>query len=150
MPDLRRLFRRLRPAGTPGAAAGAGVPVDRRAELEAELAPVFRALAPSEAEHAAMLDDAARAASHARQRADAHAQRLLADAAAQAPRVQAEAAAAARRPAQTDVRRILGAAQRESERIRHRAESVLPGLVAEAVDLVGRSAGPQDSAPGAS
>ena len=37
MPDLRDFLSRFRPAGTPGAAARPGVPVDRVAEREAEL-----------------------------------------------------------------------------------------------------------------
>jgi hypothetical protein len=41
-------LRRFRPAGTPGAAARAGVPVDRAAEAAGELAPVLALLADVE------------------------------------------------------------------------------------------------------
>nr|HYS37721.1 hypothetical protein [Pseudonocardiaceae bacterium] len=49
MTPIWRNFRyRYRPAGTPGAATQAGVPVDRTAEATAELAPVFALLADVE------------------------------------------------------------------------------------------------------
>ena len=45
MPSARDMLQRFRPIGTPGAAAPAGVPADRAAELGRELQPVFDELA---------------------------------------------------------------------------------------------------------
>ena len=44
MPSVREFLERLRPSGTPGAPSAAGVPVDRVAEVAAELQDVFDAL----------------------------------------------------------------------------------------------------------
>ena len=44
MTRTRELLERFRPAGTPGAAGGRGVPVDRVAERSAELEPVLELL----------------------------------------------------------------------------------------------------------
>ena len=41
MPALETFLHRLRIHGVPGAAGAAGVPVDRAAEVTAELAPIF-------------------------------------------------------------------------------------------------------------
>jgi hypothetical protein len=49
VPDLRDFLSRFRPAGAPGAAL-AGVPADRRRELEAEVGPVLALLAGTQAE----------------------------------------------------------------------------------------------------
>ena len=53
MATLRDYVRRFRPAGAPGAAAPAGVPADRGAELDAELAGVFEELRGASEEAAA-------------------------------------------------------------------------------------------------
>src|SRR5689334_2559427 len=69
MPRLRDLLDRFRPAGAPGAASAAGVPVDRREGVVAELEPVFAALAGVDA-----------ACAELRRTARAQAQRCLEDA----------------------------------------------------------------------
>jgi hypothetical protein len=72
MPRVGDLLDRFRPAGTPGPAAAAGVPADRRAAAaEEELAPVFTALADVERECTA-LHDAALAATRKRTEQAAH------------------------------------------------------------------------------
>lgn len=48
MPKVRDFLDRFRPAGTPGAAGAVGVPADRQAGAEAELAPAFAVLAEIE------------------------------------------------------------------------------------------------------
>ncbi|KAE8765526.1 hypothetical protein, partial [Georgenia thermotolerans] len=50
MPRARDILQRFRPAGTPGAAAPAGVPADRVTEMAAELEPVLARLAEAQAE----------------------------------------------------------------------------------------------------
>lgn len=59
MPRVRDLLYRFRPARAPGAAASAGVPVDRTAELTAELEPLIAAAeAHTASERAAATDEA--------------------------------------------------------------------------------------------
>jgi hypothetical protein len=58
MPRVRDFLYRFRPAGAPGAAAEAGVPIDRTAELTAELEPLFASLARTERECANIRDHA--------------------------------------------------------------------------------------------
>ena len=56
MPRVRDVLYRFRPAGAPGAASSAGVPVDRSADLAAELEPVFALLADTEQEVCRLYD----------------------------------------------------------------------------------------------
>jgi V/A-type H+/Na+-transporting ATPase subunit D len=58
MASARDLLERFRPAGTPGAAAPAGVPYDRGAALEDELRPVLALLSPTEERCAAQVHEA--------------------------------------------------------------------------------------------
>ncbi|HET8769051.1 MAG TPA: hypothetical protein VFM86_17125, partial [Pedococcus sp.] len=76
MPRVRDLLLRFRPTGTPGPAGPAGVPVDRSAELAAELAPVLAALAATEAECTALVEEGRRAAGAKRAAAAARADAL--------------------------------------------------------------------------
>jgi len=80
MPSVRDFLERLRPSGTPGAAALSGVPADRVAERSAELEPVLARLADAQAE-----------ASQIRRAADDEAQRRRVDAATRASALVAEA-----------------------------------------------------------
>lgn len=137
MPDVRRYLRLLRQAGAPGAAA-AGVPADRRAELEAELEPVFAGLAGTQKECAAIRDDAARRAGDMTTEAAQDAARLVADAAARAPAIEEEALAAGRSEARAETRRILAAARRDAGTVAGRAAERTPALTAEVVAAVRR------------
>jgi vacuolar-type H+-ATPase subunit H len=131
MPGVRDLLDRFRPAGAPGAASATGVPADRRADLDAELEPVFAALAPVEAEcDRAVHDaerDAARTAAWARSRAAALV--AAAEEAVSAERAGAAARAAAHGRDEAD--RVAEAGRRDAERVRRRAHRLLPGVVAE-------------------
>lgn len=80
MPGLRDFLSRFRPAGTPGAAARPGVPVDRVAEREAELQPVLALLADTEQEAARIRCAAAEQAQQRRETARRQAEAILADA----------------------------------------------------------------------
>lgn len=95
MPRVRDLLLRFRPTGAPGPAGPSGVPVDRTGELAAELAPVLAALAATEEECTALVEEGRREAgarrAHAAARADA--MRLGAPALAEAERSAAAAAA---------------------------------------------------------
>ena len=138
--DVRRFLRRLRPAGTPGAAAGTGVPLDRRAALEAELAPVFAALRGAEDDCARIRREAAARAERTTAAAAAEAARLLAAASSGAPAVRAEAMESRLRQGRRECDTLLAAADREAGRIAARAASAAPRLVAAALEAV-RSAG---------
>ncbi|MDR6864782.1 hypothetical protein [Phycicoccus sp. 3266] len=94
MPRVRDLLLRFRPTGAPGPAGPSGVPVDRTGELAAELATVLAALAATEEECTALVEEGRREAgarrAHAAARADA--MRLGAPSLAEAERSAASAA----------------------------------------------------------
>ena len=115
--DVRRFLRRLRPAGTPGAAAGAGVPLDRRAALESELAPVLAALRDTEDDCTRIRQEAAARAQRTTAAAAAEAARLLAAASSGAPAVRAEAMESRLRQGRRECDTLLAAAESEAGRI---------------------------------
>ncbi|WFR71239.1 hypothetical protein P9209_18700 [Prescottella defluvii] len=95
MPRTRDLLRRFRPAGTPGAAASAGVPADRVAELSAELAPVLSRLDEAGQRAAEIRAAAERDAQAIRVEADERIRARIADADRRVPEERAAAAARA-------------------------------------------------------
>ena len=94
MPRIRDVLHRFRPAGAPGAATAAGVPVDRAAELGVELEPLFALLADTERECEDVLERARAEQAGIRARDAERAAGVLASGRA---RVEAERAAAASR-----------------------------------------------------
>lgn len=94
MPRIRDVLHRFRPAGAPGAATAAGVPVDRVAELGVELEPLFALLADTERECEDVLERARSEQAGIRAR---DAERAAGVLAAGRARVEAERAAAASR-----------------------------------------------------
>ena len=122
MLSTARLLRRLQRHGVPGPAPPAGVPVDRRAEAEAELAGVFSALLP--------VADECR---HEVERAGEDAEAMVASARADAARAVADAQR--RAPALA-----LEEAGRESEHIERQAQQILASAGSEAARI--RAAGP--------
>lgn len=135
------ILRRFRPAVAPGPAAPAGVPVDRVAEAEAELAAVFAALEPAVAEAQAMRGRAGRDAAERRRAAAEEAERIVADARASVDAVRA-AAAAARLAALDEERAALDEEARvEAERVARVAGERLPAIVARVVEGVWATAG---------
>lgn len=135
-------LRRFRPVGVAGAAAQAGVPVDREAETRSELAPVFDLLTDVEAE-LVRTREAARA--EARRRIDEarrQAEGIVAAARDRAATVRAEAAAQVRADAG---RAPSGAVEAAVARIRDRAARRLPALVELAVTS---AAGDMERGPG--
>lgn len=136
MPKLRNLLDRLRPAGIPGAAARAGVPADRVAELTAELAGVFGAFEPVEAECRAIRAAAERDARDVRQRAADQAEAMVADARANAGVQRAAAAAEAARHVSAGREALEADAERLAARIRVRADERMPALVERAMEIL--------------
>ena len=90
--EWRQFLGRFRPAAVPGPAAAAGVPVDRRVEAAAELAPVFALLAEVESEIAMITADGAERARRIRRDADRTSATMVVDAEAAARRIRATAA----------------------------------------------------------
>jgi hypothetical protein len=136
MPGVRDLLDRFRPAGAPGAATGAGVPVDRRAGAEAELEPVFAALAATARECAGIRARARQEADRLTRSAAEQAELLVARARAAEQAERAAAASALRRDAQADLAAVAAAAERTADRVRREAEEHMPGLVAAVRDRV--------------
>lgn len=136
MPQLRDFLDRFRPAGAPGAAARAAVPVDRRGELEAELGPVLALLDSVDAECAHMVAqaryEAARITAAAREEAAAQ----LRDADRRAAAVRAEAVQEAQAAARGEAAGAVARARREARQVRELAGQRTPALVSRAVALV--------------
>lgn len=136
MARIRSFLDRFRPAGTPGRAAGVGVPVDRRTTLARELEPVFAALAGTEAECARIGEEAERQARRIAERGRAQAERIVAAARLRAQAARAEAAARSRETLSAEAARTREAARAQAHAIRRRADERLPGYVSKAVDAV--------------
>lgn len=126
------LLQRFR-GGVPGAPSAAGVPADRRAELDLELAPVFAALAPTEHELDGLLDDAHVQAERLRSAGRRRAQDLVTEAQNNSAAEQSATAAAELARAQVERRELNDAAVAEAARIDRLAAERLPDLVAEIV-----------------
>jgi hypothetical protein len=135
VPGVHDFLDRFRPAGAPGTASGAGVPIDRRANAAAELAPVFAALADTERECAGLRDEAARDAARWADEAARQASALVARATVSAAAERAEAAARGRRRVRVETAGIVASAAEDAEAVRRDFELLLPDLV---VRVVGR------------
>ena len=136
MPRAREVLERLRPVGAPGAAGPAGVPVDRRAEVAAELEPVFAALADTGSEVQRLLEAGAAEARRRRELASRRAAQILATARRDAQAERAQVAAGLRHQADVAAAEARAAAETEAERIRRGARRRLPSLVARVVERV--------------
>ncbi len=134
MVTLDRFLRRLRPAGTPGAAAPAGVPLDRTARLAAELGPVLALLDEVEQEASRIRVDGRAAARARRVAGEAAARSVVAKATAAEAAVRANAAAAELASADNEVEEELAAARQAAAEIRGRAEERMPDLADRAVE----------------
>lgn len=132
----RELLRRFRFHGVPGAPVAAGVPVDRGAQFEAELAPVFSAL--EDAQHHAEDLVAAATREAARLRADAaeRGHRLVTDARAHASGARSDAAQAVLTRADGERMALLAAARTEVDRIDLVAAERTPTVVEHVVRWV--------------
>ncbi|WP_298460826.1 hypothetical protein [uncultured Cellulomonas sp.] len=152
MPRVRDLLYRFRPAGAPGVAGPAGVPVDRAADAAAELDDVLHDVAEVERTceglRAAARRDAERTTSEAAQRAAG----LVSAAQARADEERAAAAAAARAADEPACAELLAHAERTAAEVGRTAEERIPLYVDAVVDgirelletddpAVGRTAG---------
>lgn len=135
MPAVGDFLDRFRPAGAPGPAAGA-VPADRRADLEAELEPVFALLTGPEAERRRALEEAGEEARRIRDDAAETAARLVERARARAPAERAAAAAEARTAAAREHDELVEEARRQAAEISRVANDRMAGHVARAVASV--------------
>jgi cell division septum initiation protein DivIVA len=136
MPQLRDFLDRFRPAGAPGAAALAGVPADRGAELADELSPVLGLLDETYRECARIVaraeDEAARITAAARGQAAT----VAADAADQARRARQEAADATLAAGRAERDRELAQAGQRATRTRELARYRVPELADVAVAMI--------------
>ncbi len=136
MPPLRDFLDRFRPAGAPGAAARAAVPVDRSGEPEAELVPVLTLLDGEDAECASIVAEARREAGRITGPAREEAAAILGDAERRARAAREQAVQQALAQARAEAAEIVASARREALRSRELAGQRIPVLVSRAADLV--------------
>jgi len=144
---LGEILRRFRFHGVPGAPAAAAVPIDRGAELEAELAPIFSALEATELAAAEVVAAARRAAAKRRSDASEEARQLVQAARAGASAARAGAAATGLQVAAAERSRVLAAGLAEAERVGRVASGRTPALVDEVVRQILRSSAPATASP---
>lgn len=132
MPQLRDFLSRFRPAGAPGAAARAGVPVDRASELAAEVTPVLALLDGTHAECEQLREQARHDADGILAAARAEAAAIAADGERRARAARTEAARQVTDAAASDATAMLTDAQRQADQVRTRARHRMPALVAQA------------------
>lgn len=138
---LSDILRRFRPAVAPGPAGPAGVPADRSAEAEAELAIVFEALAPTVQAAQQLRDRAQTEADHRRREAIQEAERLIADARGQLDAVRAEAAASRLTTVDETRARLDREAHDAAGALTTRAEARLSDVVARVVGEIRATGG---------
>lgn len=141
MPGSRGFLDRFRASGTPGAAAGAGVPADRVAERNVELAGVFERLAPVEARARRIRAGAEERAEERRNAAVEQHQRILAAARRDAEAERRDAAARVTALAEAETQQALTTADREAARIAAQAEQVVPDLAEQVLARVAQRLG---------
>lgn len=136
MLSARDLLERFRPVGAPGAAAPAGVPADRVAEVSRELQPVFDELVDVQQRCADIRAAAVAAARARRDRGAGEARAIVAAARIDAQAQRADAAARERRETEQESAATIAAAEREAAEIHRRAEERMDGHVAHVVSAV--------------
>ena len=136
MPALRDFLARFRPAGTPGAAARAGVPADRSGELEAEVGPVLMLLHDTAAERDQIIARARRDAEQMTAAARAEAAVVAADAERRAEAAREEAARQVMALAREEAARTVDSARQQAAATRELARQRMPDLVSRTVDLI--------------
>lgn len=146
MPPLRDFLSRFRPAGAPGAAARAGVPVDRERELEAEVIPVLTLLDGTRDDCTAIIGQARRDADGITASARAEAAAIRADGDQRASAARNEAARRLADAAAADAAAMVAAAQRQQARIGELARARMPAMVTLGVEEIWRLA--MDGLPG--
>ena len=136
MAGLRDFLTRFRPAGAPGRAAPGGVPVDRSAELAAELEPPLELMEQAEAEARALRERAAEEADALRRQAYRRAEEMVRQARARAPGVQRRTAEEIVRAAERQAAELVEAAGQEAAEVRRAAGARMGTVADRAVALV--------------
>lgn len=129
MPRIRDLLYRFRPAGAPGVAGPAGVPVDRVSDLAAELAPVLASLEPVQQRCAEIVAAARQEAAQVLGAERGTAAAVLARARAGFDADRAAAAAQVRQRWDREAGDLLTAAEEDAARIRRHAAALQPRYV---------------------
>ena len=142
MPRLRDVLYRFRPAGTPGRASAAAVPVDRAADLIAELEAVFATLTPVESSCDDMVQAARATAATTTAAAAAEADRVVARAHERVGAERARAGQQARERLAADSAAVMAAAGAEVDQHRLRTNALLPGYVDRVVASLSPLLGP--------
>ena len=148
MPQLRDFLDRFRPAGAPGAAARAAVPVDRSGALVAELVPVLALLDGVDAECRRIVAQAHREAERITGAAREEAADQLGDADRRARAAREQTVQEVLSAARAEAADTVASARREALRARELAGQRLPMLVSRAAALV-RRLGTGDLGPAA-
>ena len=136
MPPLRDFLTRFRPAGSPGAAARAGVPADRSGELESEVAPVLARLEDTEAEREHLIAQARRDAEQIVAAARSAADAIAADAAQRAETVREQVSRQVVAAARKQAARTTQVATQQAAQIRELARRRSPALVSRIVSTI--------------
>jgi vacuolar-type H+-ATPase subunit H len=136
MSQLRDFLTRYRPAGSPGAATLAGVPADRSAELEFEVAPVLAFLADIDAERERLITEARYDAQQIVADAQSAAAAIAADAAQRAETVREQAAAQVMTAAREQAARTVSDARLQAAQTRELARQRMPALVSRVVGMI--------------
>lgn len=136
MARLREFAGRFRPAGVPGAAAPAGVPADLQAAREAEVEPVFAALAEVTSLCADLRTDAEAGARETIRQARERSAAILATARSRAIAERADALALARDRRTAANQTVLAEAGQAAEGIGARAAIRIPGLVERVIGRI--------------
>ncbi len=136
MPGVREILDRFRPAGAPGGATRAGVPVDRAETLVIELRPVFDELAPVLQECARIGREVAETAQRRESEAARRALAIVARARTASEAERAAAAASARARVARETERTMSVARDDAEAVRLRGEQRRARLLAAVLDLV--------------
>jgi hypothetical protein len=129
VPRVRDLLYRFRPAGAPGPASAAAVPVDRAGDRAEELAPVLELLVETEDRCSALDGESARDARERREQARQAAHHRLADAESRAQGERADAAAGVAARAAGERARTVESARAEADRLLAQAEERTPEWV---------------------
>jgi hypothetical protein len=135
MPGMRDFLERLRPTGTPGTAALAGVPADRVAELAAELQPVLDRVADAEREATGIRDRAHHEAARRRDEGVARARAVVEEARRGADAERRSEAATARTRAAQEAADLMAQAADEAARIDAAAGRAREALAAQVREL---------------
>lgn len=136
MPRIRDLLYRFRPAGAPGVAGPAGVPVDRVSDLAAELGPVLARVDPVQQRCAEIVAQARRDAAQVVADEGEAARAVVSRARARFDAERAAAAAEVRQRWDREAGALLTAAEDDADVIRGHAADAVPHFVQDVVRSV--------------